>query len=251
MTRSLRIIDTGLNTARRNTALSAALLDSCGNDQRADILRFYRFPNSVLLGASQPAAGAMSLDRCRHAHIEAARRITGGGAVYMCPSMLAWDFVTQRSASNADLSEAIGKSIAGGLQRLHIAVAFTPPNSLTVDGRKISGAATAATNRTFLHQGTLLLRDELAAMAQALGIPIDVLRPHVTSVEETCSNPPAIEQIRQAIGDNLARAFGLSQVTSAISCHEQAVADREFAKELGLDTFVSGDDWRLPAGVSA
>lgn len=251
MMRHLRVIDTGQNSARWNTAMSAALLENCAREPGADVLRFYRFPRSVLLGASEVPTHAVDLNHCARRGIEVARRITGGGAVYMSPSMLAWDFVTRRSASNASLSETIGQALARALKTSGLAASFLAPNSLIVEGRKISGAATSARGGVFLHQGTLLLQDEIAEMSAALGAPADLLRAHVTSFENCGVSVPTCGAMQAFIAEAIAHVFGLTQVASGITALEIDATARELARELGTDAHVLGTDWHLAGGVPA
>ncbi len=249
MKRRLRVIDTGLNSARWNTAMSAALLESCARHPETDVLRFYRFPRSALLGASEVASQAANLTYCDRHGIEVARRVTGGGAVYMSPSMLAWDVVVRHSTRNADLSADIGETMARALRDLGLAASFQPPNSLSVGGRKISGAAATSVGRAFLHQGTLLLRNEIAEMSAALGAPADLLQRHLTSFEECGIPAPEVGKIQANLAEALSQQFGLKQIMSAITPLEADIATRELTRELGTDAHIMGDDFLLAAGA--
>ncbi|RTL59692.1 MAG: hypothetical protein EKK41_29280 [Hyphomicrobiales bacterium] len=247
--RRLRVIDTGLASGRRNTALSAGLLMAhAGSD--TDVLRFYRFEPSVLLGASQIAAQAANLAHCRDAGIEIARRVTGGGAVYMGPGMLAWDFVTRSSAAPDTLSVKIGDVLVQALAKLGIEARFAPPNSLMIKGRKISGAATTSTAGSFLLQGTLILEDAATDMAHALGAPPQAMRAAVTSLAEVGAQVSS-EALQSAIAHALAQAFDLVPIASSLTEHERAIAEREFDAEIGSDANALGEDLLLNAGARA
>ena len=49
---SMRLVDTGLMSARRNIAVTAALAERHRRDRR-DLLRLYLFPRAVLIGSGQ------------------------------------------------------------------------------------------------------------------------------------------------------------------------------------------------------
>src|SRR5262245_27073118 len=118
MTHPIRIIDTGLGPARWNVAMTAALAELHEKTEISDTLRFHRYPRCVLLGRSQDAGRAANLVYCRSEGIDVARRVTGGGAVFMCPQVLAWDVVVDRAAWATGLeaiTRHIGDSIAAGL----------------------------------------------------------------------------------------------------------------------------------------
>lgn len=247
--RRLRVIDTGLASARWNTALSAGLLMAhAGGD--ADMLRIYRFERSVLLGASQDAAKAANLEYCRAQRIEIARRVTGGGAVYMCPEMLAWYFVTRPTAAPEVLSAKIGGALVLALAKLGVAAAFAAPNSLMIEGRKLSGAATTSTATSFLHQGTLILDDAATEMANALAIPVEAMRAAVTSLAAQGADISA-NRVQDTLAQAIAHAFDLTPTASSLTDKERALARREFDAEIGTDANALGEDLLLNAGARA
>src|SRR5262245_37187942 len=120
MKHPIRIIDTGLKPARWNVAMTAALADLHDKGRIGDTVRFHRYPACVLLGRSQKAGDAADLACCRREGIDVARRVTGGGAVFMSPHMLAWDVVVDRANCGGSLeavTHRIGHGVAAGLSR--------------------------------------------------------------------------------------------------------------------------------------
>lgn len=238
MLKPLRVLHTGLGGGRWNTAMSAALLRIRAADTSCDLVRFYRFSPSLLLGQTQDTAAAAAAQPCE---LEIARRVTGGGAVYMCASMLAWDFLTEGVDGRDRLSERVGVALASALVQMGwTGATFAPPNDITINGQKVSGAATASRGQAFLHQGTLLLRDERRPMAQALGVPFEILRDRLTCLDAH-GTLPADEAIQTAFVAALARAFARAPVASALSPQERALAEEEFAAEIGGDSYVFGE----------
>src|SRR5262245_53199199 len=146
----LRILDTGLMLARWNVAMAATLAEVHSADglngpiPTVDTVRFHRYPAAVLLGASQDMESVADFGYCRAEGIEIARRVTGGGAVYMSPGMLAWDVLLERQARAGDLAEVTERVCAGvavGLGQLGVPARFRAPNDIAIGGRKISGTA--------------------------------------------------------------------------------------------------------------
>jgi lipoate-protein ligase A len=205
-----------------------------------DLLRFYSFAPCLLLGQTQDINAAAAVRRLSSSGVEVARRVTGGGAVYMSQTMLAWDFLTAFSSEREILSERVGAALATALGGLGWpAAAFAPPNDIMIEGRKVSGAATASRGQAFLHQGTLLLRDERQAMAQALGVSVAVLRDRVSCLEHHGSLPNP-EALQAAIVEALATEFALQPESSALTSRERVYAEEEFAAEVGCDAYVLG-----------
>jgi lipoate-protein ligase A len=158
MSAPLRVVDSGLNTARWNVAMTAALADLRRDNRIGDTVRFHSYPKSVLVGRHQVLADAIHVDRCKAAKIEIARRFTGGGAVYMAPGALAWDVVMARNALGTRLDRSasiICEAVASGLSRLGLSARFRPPNDIEVGGRKICGSSGYFDGGTLVYQGTI------------------------------------------------------------------------------------------------
>src|SRR5262245_26757291 len=109
MKHPLRIIETGLKPARWNVAMTAALTELHDGGRISDTVRFHRYPACVLLGCSQKAECAVDLPYCRREGIDIARRVTGGGAVFMSPQTLAWDVVVDRADCGGSIEAISGR----------------------------------------------------------------------------------------------------------------------------------------------
>lgn len=215
MTRTLRIIDTGMRAAECNIAMTAALVALHGRGEIGDTLRFHRYQPSVLLGHSQDAEANVDVAYCRREGIAVARRCTGGGAVFMSPHMLAWDVIVARSARARGFDALTGTicgGVAAGLARLGVAARFSPPNAIEIDGRKVSGSSGYAGGTSAVLQGTILCRDETETMAAALRLPLSSLRTGVTCLAKHLPHPPALEDVAAAIAAEVAAALGRTAV---------------------------------------
>jgi lipoate---protein ligase len=223
--RALRIIDTGLMPARWNVAMTAALVELHGKGGAGALLRFHRYPPCVLIGGTQKPERVADLEHCRRNGIDIVRRITGGGAVYMSPAMLAWDVLVDRRAFAGALdvlTRGVCSGVADGLSRLGARARFRPPNDIAVDGRKISGSSGYAVWDSAVLQGTVLLTDETATMAAALRLPEAMLRERTTCLEAEIGATPSLAQVVGAVADGLAGAIGCEPVPGCL--HEAAVA---------------------------
>jgi lipoate---protein ligase len=249
MTAVLRVMDTGVASGRWNTALSLAMLQ--GAQSGGPVVRFYAFSPCVLLGASQAMAEGADLAFCSREGIEIARRITGGGSVYMSPGMLAWDVVTRHTGVVETVCREIGGALAGALQDLDIGGVRCSVEGLALGGRKISGAATTSQAGLLLYQGTLLIEDEITAMAKALGLTVSALAPHVSSVVAETGQRPDPRRLKAQVAAHLARRLGLQVRATELSPQDKAIATREHAQEIGTDAFVRGDDLVVGRRASA
>ncbi|MFM9850771.1 MAG: biotin/lipoate A/B protein ligase family protein [Hyphomicrobiaceae bacterium] len=243
MTASIRIVDTGLASARWNVAMTAALAERHRAGLTRDTIRFHRYPACVLVGRSQDVTQAADLDYCRTQGIEIARRVTGGGAVYMSPRMLAWDVIVDRGVFGADLKgimRRIGAGVAAGLARYGVPARFRAPNDIEIGGLKVSGSSGYIDGRSAALQGTVLIEDETSAMAHALRIPESALRERVTNLADTLGRPLAMTDIRDCIVWELSSALQRTPAIGQPSTDEIACAERLLDEEIGTDEFVMG-----------
>jgi lipoate-protein ligase A len=239
----LRILDTGLRPARWNVAMTAALAELHAGRRAPDTVRFHRYPACVLVGRSQDAATAADLGWCRRQGIEIARRVTGGGAVFMSPRMLAWDVVVDRRAFGGGLdavTQSLCRGVAAGLSRLGAAAHFRAPNDIEIGGRKVSGSSGYSEGNGVVLQGTVLTGDDTRAMAQALRIPEPVLRDKVTCLEAVLAEVPSPASIISRIAQGIAEALGREPAAGCLGADETALCEALLRAEIGTEAFVSG-----------
>jgi lipoate-protein ligase A len=260
VSRSVRVIDTGLRPARWNIAFDQALIDLHRESSIPDTIRFLRFPRSALVGRHQALAREIHLDWCRANGIEVARRITGGGAIWFEPAHLGWELALARAAVGPILDSAAAKicrAAAAGLRRLGLAAAFRPRNDIEVGGRKISGTGGFFDGRTLFYQGTVLCDLDLEAMADALVLPVEklgrrglaALAERVTTVRRELGSVPDLASLQRAVVEGLADGLELDPAPGAITPLETDLADRILREDVGTESFVKGQDLDSAPGV--
>lgn len=203
----LAVLDTGTACARANLAATEDLLARHEAGAIGPTLRFHRYRRAVLLGQSQPAAGAFDAQACARLGAEVARRPTGGGAVAMEPGILAWDLVVpRRPFPDPDtLTATLAAGLIAALAGLGVAAAFRPPGDVVAAGAKLAGTAGRIEPATLLSQGSLLVAPDTAAMAALLGRPA---LPIVT-LAELAPVPPEPELVA-ALAAAFAAGLGLA-----------------------------------------
>src|SRR3984893_644598 len=244
----LRVIDTGLRPPRWNIAMTAALAELHGAGEISDTLRFQRFQPCVLVGRNQDIRREVWLDRCKQKGVTLARRVTGGGAVYMDAGILSWEIVAGRRRFGADLVEAAEKictAVASGLARLGVPAKFCPPNAIEAEGRKISGASGYFEGATLVYEGTVLVDFDPRDMAEGLRLPdakgAAAFAHHVTSIAAILGRAPAVGDVQRVIGASISNCFGFRIESEAPSDREMALAEKLHAAEFGTDRFMLGE----------
>ncbi len=232
----LRVIDTGLRDARTNIAMGLAIARSVSRGDQPETLRFFRFPPAVLIGRHQHLAAEVDLAAAEG--LDLARRLTGGGAVYVDPTQLCWEVVLREPKPVLD---AVAKSLGP------LGVATTAEgNDITVEGRKICGTAGFREGAVHLVQGTLLADGDLDRMVQVLTPPPGKLARHgvpsvarrVTTLKALLGAAPSFDTLRACITAGVA-GLGYAPCSDILSEAEEA----ETAYLRAPDHFVhSGDD---------
>jgi lipoate---protein ligase len=242
MTNAIRILDTGLAPARWNVGMTAALVRLHGAGQAPDTIRFHRYPACVLIGHGQQLSQAVDVPYCRRRGIEIARRVTGGGAVFMSPRMLAWDVVLRRASHGGlvGLTRAVCSAVAASLARLGVSARFELPNSITLAGAKISGSSGYVDGPSAVLQGTVLIKDDTAEMAGALGIPVATIRQQVSCLAVSLQPAPTLADIQSAIAAGLAAQLQRAPVPAQPTNIELALADELLREEFGTEDYVAG-----------
>ena len=266
MSKSFRIIDTGVREGRANIAFDAALIEERQANRVPDTIRFMRFPPTALIGRHQDLSREVNLDFCRENGVGIVRRITGGGAIYLDEGQLGWELVFHRSslgiAALPDLAHEICNAAAAGLNKLGIEARFRPRNDIEVNGRKISGTGGFFDGDVLIYQGTVLVDMNPQRMVSVLNIPesklakrrLDSAAERVVTLKELLGDQlPSIPSIQQALIEGFSEGFGITAEPGAITEAEEALAHRHFIEEIGTDEFVEeidnpGDEAQVLSG---
>jgi lipoate-protein ligase A len=248
MSKTWRVIDTGLRNAAENIALNRALLEARQADEIASTLRFLQFKPCALLGYHQSAEQELNLDYCRENGIEIQRRITGGGAIYFDETQIGWElYLHKRDLGTADMQEVsrrICEAAARGISVLGVDARFRPRNDIEVEGRKISGTGGAFDGDALMYQGTLLIQFDVEKMLRVLRIPAEKLsdkaiasaRERVANLADLLGSVPDMEEVKRHITEAFAQAFDVAFEAGGMNQAEQ----RRFEEALAE---IDDPDW--------
>ena len=262
MTRTFRVIDTGIRDGRRQIAFDQAMIDAHKAGAIADSIRFLRFPPTALIGRHQALSREVRVDYCKANGIGIVRRITGGGAIYFDEGQLGWELVFHRStlgiASLSDLAREICEAAAAGLRTLGVDARYRPRNDIEVGGRKVSGTGGFFDGDTLFYQGTVLVDLDPARMVAALNVAeaklakraLDSAAQRVITLKELLGTAPSIDDVKRALIAGFAERLGIAPVAGKITAHEEALAAKYHDEEIGTDAFVAEiDDPGAAGGV--
>ena len=250
MTVTFRSIDTGVRPGRKQIAFDEALVELHRDGVVPDTIRFLRFPPTVLIGRHQAMGHEVKVEHCRQNGIGLARRITGGGAIYLDEGQVGWELVLSRARlPMSDLGAytvAICEAVAHGLsQTFDIAAQFRPRSDIEVEGRKICGTGGFFDGDTLIYQGTVLVDVEPVKMLACLNVPdvkpaereFDPAEQRVTTLKAVLGETPSVERVHGAVLSGLQDKLGIVIEPGEITAREE-----ELAAEHGRD-FIETDDF--------
>ncbi len=170
---------------------------------------------------------------CKKHGIAIVRRFTGGGAVYHDEGNLNFTILNRRqNESLTTLHEINSSYIITALKNMGLQSECVAPNSIHLDGRKISGAACALNSNYVLWHASVLVSTNTTVLRQVLSPSREAIeskfvrskwRP-VTTLNEHLSKPVNVEEfslqltrsIRQLTGDDI-EPGRLSETEEAMS----------------------------------
>jgi len=253
--KTFRVLDTGVLEGRLNIAIGQAIIEARQAGRVPDTLRFLRFPPTALVGRHQALGQEVDLDYCRAHGIGVARRITGGGAIFMEPGLLGWELAIDRKtlgvSSLSELTREICEAAAEGISRLGVTARYRPRNDIEVDGRKISGTGGFFDSDILFYQGTVLVDMNPQVMVSALRVPqaklakrqLDSATQRVVTLRELLGDAtPGLPVIQQSLAEAFARRFGLQGVPGELSPAELEQAQHLHREEIGTEAFVNEID---------
>lgn len=258
MSQTLRIIDSGLRSARANLSLTEALTRGRRAGTTPDSFRLQHFPRSAIVGRHQILSREVDLAWCAANGIATARRMTGGGAIVMGPGLLGWELILSRTLVPDGLAETSAKlcgAIAAGLSRFGIEAAYRPRNDIEVGGRKVSGTGGYFEGQVLVFQGTVLVDLDIGFMTSALNLPIrklgkrglDAFAERVCDLKGLLGTAPAMRAVEEALAEAVGEALGLVPEWGALTVAEETLAGEVHDTEIGRDAFVEGHDDAFPA----
>lgn len=187
-----------------NLAVESSLLNDCDNDSVTMFL--WKNQQTVVYGYNQNPFTECNVELLLNEGGYAARRRTGGGAVYHDLGNLNFSFVAHKD--NYDVRKQL-EVIQTALGHLGLETEISGRNDLTFDGRKFSGNAFGFYKERRLHHGTILIKTDTERLTKYLKVNPAKLQKHgVKSVASRIINLSEVVDITSdTIIPHLTRAF--------------------------------------------
>lgn len=256
-------------------ALDEAFLHSVASGDSLPVLRVYSWSGpSVSLGYNQSCGRELDLERCRRLGVQAVRRPTGGRSVYhsaeLTYSVAGPGTSSQFGGTIAETCCLISGAIRHSLAFLTVETdsgrnarktgrhsselkkpCFTSLSryEITVGGKKLAGSAQKRLggSRAFLQQGSLLLKNEQARLAELMpGTRGEeecdlaaILSSQAVGLEDLLGRPVAFDEVAEAFQRGFAEYFDCEMINS-----EPSESEISLAKKLEKERY-SSLEWLL------
>lgn len=229
-------------------ALDEVLLEEVAAGRRPPTLRFWEWTSSaIILGIFQSVKNEVDIEAAKKYDIEIARRISGGGAMFVEPgNTVTYSIYAPASlVAGMSFSESyafMDEFTLRALKDLGINAWYEPLNDITSDNGKIAGAAQARRGGAILHHVTMAYDIDTDKMLKVLRIGREKLSDKGTKSASKRVDPlrrqtglardDIIKRMTQTFGNN----YGLT--VGGLTKVEQAAAKRLIKEKFATD------EWR-------
>jgi len=212
-----------------NLAIEEAVLRARRDDACQDTLWIWRNEKSVVVGCSSKIESEVNLDECKRFGVEVVRRISGGGAVYNDLGNLNFSAIIKATSCSVpqdtvQVYELLAEPVVGALEDLGLVPEYQQPNSILLDGKKVSGMAQHWMYDAILLHGTLLVNADLWLLKQVLR----ELKSDVVNLSLETKNPIDATEVRKVLYDAFQRFFDTEFKEEGLTASEATIAKNLF-----------------------
>lgn len=234
-------------------ALEEAMFHEVRKGNSPPTFRFYRHRNAVIIGCFQLSDQEIDSDVVDEKKIKIVKRFTGGGAVYHDMGNLNYSIITKDTFGiNLNVTKLYSTMIDGALgafKSLGINAESGKLNDVTVNNKKILGAAATIREHTLLYHACILVDVDLVTLASVLKVPGEKLKDkgvktileRVTNIKDVSGN--TVDDVKRALMDAYSETLGITFKEGKPTDAELKLAKELYEKKYSLK------DWNLGAAV--
>jgi len=217
-------------------------LFSCADYQFQPTIRFWINPPSVIVGRFQAVKLEVDTNLCTKHGIAIVRRFTGGGAVYHDEGNLNFTILNRRQGGSVTKLHEINSSyIIAALKSMGLQSKCVPPNSVYLEGRKISGAACALNSHYALWHASILVSTDTTTLRQVLSPSRETIESNfvrskwrpVTTLNEHLSKPINVEEFSLQLTRSIGYLTGVDLQSGHLSETEEEMSRTLYDRKYG------------------
>ena len=228
------MLDISYDSVYKNLALEEALITYPESDEEPPKIRLWSNPPAVVAGRFQDIRLEADTSMCEKNGIQIARRFTGGGTVYHDQGNLNFTLIGREPV--IDLQEVQNRNVLilkETLSQLGVESTIVLPNSISVNGRKISGASAAVRHNCVLWHASLLVSTDLETVRQVLSPSRENFFSNrvrskwqpVTNLQTLLSRPVELSEVKTQIIKTIENMFDIRVRRSQLSSSEEDITN--------------------------
>jgi lipoate-protein ligase A len=244
--RVLRVIDAGRVPAARSQSLWHGIASAMGAGE-LPVLSFCQPAEPYVCIGFHRRLSELDLDACAEMGFRVLRRQIGGGPVYCDSDQLFFQVTMPAAHAPASVDrlyqEWLGPA-AQALQSLGLDARLECVNEIVVEDRKLSGTGAGRIGEAVTVVGNVIFRFPHAVMSRVIALPdgarqefLRLMRRYVSSLESEGLSSVTLDEVKAALVNAFAKAFGLTPVADEPSRAEVRAMEgweRRFAQDSWL-----------------
>jgi lipoate-protein ligase A len=246
-----RMLTVSYDSSFMNLALEEALArtHSSEDTEYQSTVRFWRNPNSVVIGRFQEAEAEVDLETCNLSQVQVARRFTGGGTVFHDEGTLNFTILRKSSDNTTTLKfqERNLRLVLEALGNLGLDCSISAPNSILVDNRKLCGAAAALGKKFALWHCSIMVTTNTRLLERVLGPSkarattrfVHSKWSPVTTITKELPKFVNTEDVERSLRRVVQDEFSVKLETGSLSVEEEECSKALLARKY------SSDEWNL------
>jgi lipoate-protein ligase A len=254
-----RLLEDGERECRRHFAVEESVLREVDAGASPGTLRLRRAEPSVWIGVFQRANEDVDLDACRELGVPLVRRYNPGGAVYQDDGTFCYSaffrkdefFAGRGLRRSSDLYVLTARAVVETCAHFGVVAEPTGVNDVSINGRKVCGAAQVEQGAAFVHSGTFLVsadRDRMQRLLRPSMLKLadkgfTTIKDRVVNLTEAVGRPLAVADVMAVLSDRLAAALGIRLDAGRLTAREGALADELLRSKYGRE------EWNTPQGA--
>lgn len=254
----MRYLDLGTVDAQSSQAVYHALAELMTADGPATLVTVSPNQPYVCVGYHQIAGREIDRRYCEAHDIPVARRMVGGGAVWLDHDQVFWHLIVPHALLSVDeLYRRYLIAPVHAYRQMGIAAEHRPVNDIVVGQRKIGGTGASTLANADVLVGSLMLDFDTQAMARVLQVPsekfrdkvISSLHDYMTTVRrELGAAAPTREQATQILVDAFAQVL-CEEVRRDCLTPQERTRTEWYAQRLFSPDFVYRHEGHLEPGI--
>ena len=238
-----RLLDMEYEDPFMNMAVEEAIPRMVGHGMAPCTLRFWRNPNTVVVGCFQSVNLEVDLDACARYGTQIVRRFTGGGSVYHDHGNLNYAISIPKEHRLVPSGDPMGafKRFSGGvlhcLESLGLHSKIISFNSIEVSQKKVCGVAGSMRWGTVFYHASILISSDLDILSRILRFTdypytryVKSARRTVTTISKELGRTITPKEVSEMLLKCFEKKYWIRFSRGALLGEEKRLADKLYEK---------------------